>query len=208
MGVAKKTVKSELQSDSIPTSKSPPDSSNEIQASNKKIAFLEDVDGVPSSNDRLNTMSKAYTDILNGLARLLCDLFPHTWAVAGERFKSFVTISMFNKFIEFRLCDGFWKVLEYCSVKFSDWERNGMPASVKQQKTELKRKRREEKNRKRAPPPPGADVVDLDDDNSTSPPPGKKPKPAAGPSASSSTAPTVLAPTNPPPIVSLKETSA
>ncbi|KAJ3514767.1 hypothetical protein NMY22_g14634 [Coprinellus aureogranulatus] len=140
------------------------------EATNQKISFLEDEHGRFPHKDRLDMISKAYYDLLTDLANILGEFFPHTWSVVGDRFRTYVINTLYNKFIEFRLGDDFWKVLEYCSAKFTDWARSGMPHAVKAQKAELKRKRRAEReSRSKAGPPAGADIHNVDEDEDDTP---------------------------------------
>lgn len=170
-------VKSEPSSESgFPPA--PAEKSSKKGKGNKKLSFLEDHLGRMLGKDEMDQLSKAFYGLLNDLVRMLGIHYPHTWAVAGNLFQSYVINNLFNKYLVFHLGDGRWKGEEYCAVKFSDWARNGMPSAVKAEKALLKRERQEMKNRKNLPPPPpGAEVVNIDDNNTDSvPPPAKRVK--------------------------------
>ncbi|KAF8182551.1 hypothetical protein BJ912DRAFT_1061708 [Pholiota molesta] len=87
-----------------------------------RLGFVVDVEGNAVSSARLTQMSSEANILWTTLFSTRED--PPSWKKKTKAANDFFSNSMRSKFIEFRLCEGDWKVEVFATTKFSDWNRN------------------------------------------------------------------------------------
>ena len=86
-----------------------------------RLGFLTDEQGDVISSERKKEFYDWFSVLSASLFRVRED--PVTWKKKTKFATDFISNSMREKFIEFRLCEGNWKVEKYGSIKFSDWDK-------------------------------------------------------------------------------------
>ncbi len=101
---------------------------NQFQADGKKngrevsrLGFLTDEDGDELSSSRRKEIYEWFSVLASSLFRARED--PKTWKKKTKFAIEFISNSLREKFLEFRLCEGDWKVEKYGSIKYSDWDK-------------------------------------------------------------------------------------
>lgn len=101
---------------------------NKFQAQEKeagrrpaRLEFLTDEQGEVVTQKRKKEFYEYFSVLSASLFAARED--PGTWKKKTKFASEFISNSMRGKFIEFRLCDGDWKLEKYGSIKYSDWDK-------------------------------------------------------------------------------------
>lgn len=87
-----------------------------------RLGFVTDTEGNAVSSARLSQIVAEANVLWNSLYSARED--PPSWKKKTKVANDYFSNSMRSKFIEFRLCEGDWKVEVFASTKFSDWNRD------------------------------------------------------------------------------------
>lgn len=87
-----------------------------------RLGFITDTEGNAVSSARLSQIVAEANVLWTSLYSARED--PPSWKKKTKLANDYFSNSMRSKFIEFRLCEGDWKVEVFASTKFSDWNRN------------------------------------------------------------------------------------
>lgn len=93
-----------------------------------KLGFVTDEDSEFVGPNRLKNMSETAKKLWTHLHHHR--LAPATWHLISQEAYEYYSNSMCAAFIEFRLCEGDWKVSMFGTIRFPDWS-NGPRASGK-----------------------------------------------------------------------------